>query len=186
VSGDAAVAVWLQVKQHDARAHVGKSIILGIGNVLLTDEGAGVHVARRLALQLADRGGVHVVDGGTLGFALAPLIQDAHRLIVLDAMQLNRPPGSVQRFLDAEVDKLLSHTRLSVHEIGLRDVLAISQLTGSCPPQRALIGIQPASLGWGTEPTAPVAQALDTAAGMALGLLEDPWPSAALKDGLTP
>jgi hydrogenase maturation protease len=178
-----AVSTAAALKRCDARAHVRKSIVLGIGNVLLTDEGAGVHVARRLALQLAGRDGVQVVDGGTLGFTLAPLIQDAYRLIVLDAMQLSRPPGTVQRFLDAEVDELLSQTRLSVHEIGLRDMLAISRLTDSCPPQRALIGIQPASLEWGTEPTPLMAQALSTAADMARNLLEDPWPGAALEDG---
>jgi hydrogenase maturation protease len=165
---------------------VRKSVVLGIGNVLLSDEGAGVHAARRLTQRLAGRGDVQVLDGGTLGFTLAPLIADTDRLIVLDAMQLNRPPGTVQRFLDAEVDELLCHTRLSVHEIGLRDMLAISHLTGSCPRQRALIGIQPASLDWGTEPTALVAQALDTAAEMVLGLLADPWPACPLEDRPNP
>jgi hydrogenase maturation protease len=139
-----------------------------------------------LALQLAGRDDVQVVDGGTLGFTLAPLIQGAHRLIVIDAMQLNGPPGTVQRFLDAEVDELLNQRRLSVHEIGLRDMLAIAQLTDSCPSQRALIGIQPASLEWGTEPTVPVAQALDTAANMVRKLLAAAWPSAAPEGDVNP
>jgi hydrogenase maturation protease len=154
-----------------------RSVVLGIGNVLLTDEGAGVHAARLLAQRLAGRADVQVLDGGTLSFTLAPLIAGADRLIVLDAMQLGEPPGTVQRFLDAEVDEILGRARLSVHEIGLRDMLDIARLGESCPRQRALVGIQPGSLDWGTEPTAAVAAALCAATDITLGLLAA-WPTA--------
>jgi hydrogenase maturation protease len=161
-----------------AEVPVTRSVVLGIGNVLLTDEGAGVHAARLIAQRLAGRTCVQVLDGGTLSFTLEPVIAGADRLIVLDAMQLGAPPGTVQRFLDAEVDEVLGRARLSVHEIGLRDVLEISRLADSCPRQRALVGIQPASLDWGTEPTAPVVAALEIASKMTLGLL-DAWPERA-------
>lgn len=155
-----------------------RSLVLGIGNLLLTDDGAGVHAARLIAQHLAGRSDVQVLDGGTLSFSLEPIIAGTERLIVLDAMQLGAPPGTVQRFLDAEVDQLLRRARLSVHEIGLRDVLEISRLADSCPRQRALVGIQPESLDWGTECTAPVAAALETMSRIALGLLAA-WPGHA-------
>lgn len=152
-----------------------RSVVLGIGNVLLTDDGAGVHAARRLAGELAAREDVRVFDAGTLSFTLAPAIESADRLIVLDAMELGEPPGSVRRFLDAEIDRLLTRGRLSVHEVGLRDMLAIARLSDRLPRERALIGIQPESLDWGTEPSARVAPAIDRIVGLTLGLL-DAWP----------
>ncbi|HEY6927807.1 MAG TPA: HyaD/HybD family hydrogenase maturation endopeptidase, partial [Steroidobacteraceae bacterium] len=152
------------------------TLILGIGNVLLSDDGAGVHVARCLARRLAGHDAVQVLDGGTLSFTLAPLIAGAQRLIILDATQLDGPPGHIQTFIGEGVDGLLGRARLTVHEIGLRDVLDLARLSGELPPERALIGIQPASLEWGTEPTPVVAEVLDSVAARALELLEH-WPA---------
>ena len=155
-----------------------KTLILGIGNILLSDDGAGVHVALLLAQRLAGREDVEVLDGGTLSFTLAPLVAGSARLIVLDATELEQTPGTVRTFIGAEVDRLLGRARLTVHEIGLRDVLEISRLAGELPQERALVGIQPASLGWGTEPTPPVAAALECAAGQVLDLLTlEHWPA---------
>ena len=73
-----------------------RSVVLGIGNILLTDDGVGVHVARHLEGLLQSRDDVEVIDAGTLSFTLAPVIADAERLIVIDAAQLNAPPGTVR------------------------------------------------------------------------------------------
>jgi hydrogenase maturation protease len=155
---------------------VARSLILGIGNVLLRDDGAGVHAASLLAQQFAGRDDVRVLDAGTLSFTLAPLVENSERLIVLDAMQLDAPPGTVRRFLDEGVDAALGRARLSVHELGLRDVLQLACLSGRCPTRRALIGIQPGSLDWGTAPTNAVSAALPAAAALAAELLEF-WPT---------
>jgi hydrogenase maturation protease len=152
------------------------SLILGVGNLLLTDDGAGIHAVRVLANRLAGRTDVQVLDAGTLSFTLAPVIESADRLIILDATQLNRPAGTVQCRLDAEVDEFLGRARLSVHEIGLRDVMDAVRLLGALPRERALIGIQPASLEWGTELTSRVAEGVQAAVQMALDLLES-WPA---------
>ena len=143
--------------------------------MLLTDDGAGVHAARILQARLAARPAVTVLDAGTLSFTLAPSIENAGSLIILDAAQLGRPPGSIQCFLDDELDGFLGRSRLSVHEIGLRDLMDIARLAGRLPDKRALIGIQPQSLEWGTEPTPTVAAALESAVQSALELL-DAWP----------
>ena len=158
-----------------------RSVILGIGNVLLSDDGAGVHAARLLAERLANRDDVCALDAGTLSFTLAPLIEAADRLIILDATQLNQAPGSVQCFLGSELDRFLGRARLTVHEIGLRDVMDVVRLAGTVPPERALIGIQPASLEWGTEPTPCVAESLETIVRMTFDLL-DSWPPHTQQD----
>jgi hydrogenase maturation protease len=152
------------------------SLILGVGNLLLTDDGAGIHAARVLANRLAGRTDVQVLDAGTLSFTLAPVIESAERLIILDATQLDRPAGAVECLLDAEFDEFLGGARLSVHEVGLRDVIDGIRLSDRLPPERALIGIQPASLDWGMELTRGVAAGVDTAVQMALDLLEF-WPA---------
>jgi len=155
---------------------VTQSVILGVGNILLTDEGAGVHAARRLALQLADRPHTQVLDVGTLSFSLAPIIEAADRLIILDAADFGGAPGTVRCFLDGEIDHFLSRPQLSVHEIGLRDLMDIARLTERLPGERALIAIQPESLSWGSEPTPAVETGLGEAVHLTSALLES-WPA---------
>lgn len=153
------------------------TIIMGVGNMLLTDDGAGVHAARALAQRLASRVDVTVLDAGTLSFTLVPLVEAADRLIILDAAQLELPAGSIRYFLNAEIDEFLGRSQLSVHEIGLRDVMDMARLAGRLPPERALIGIQPVSLDWGTELTPRVTAGVDQAVQLALDWL-DRWPAS--------
>jgi len=153
------------------------SLILGVGNVLLSDDGAGVHAARSLADSLAGRPDVQVLDGGTLSFSLAPLIEDADRLVLIDAAELGEAPGSVRCLFGEEIERFLGRARLSVHEVGLRDMLEIARLADALPLERALIGIQPATLDWGLEPSSAVAAGIAQAVQLALQLLEE-WPVA--------
>lgn len=139
-------------------------MVLGIGNTLLQDEGAGVHAMRRLQQDSPDLAGVEFMDGGTLSFALAGPIGEADCLLVVDAAELDSPPGTVEVFCDAEMDHFLGASRKrSVHEVGLLDLLAVTHLTGDLPPRRALIGIQPETLNWGEELSPTVMAALPTA-----------------------
>lgn len=147
-------------------------MVLGIGNTLLQDEGAGVHAMRRLQLDAADLAGVEFIDGGTLSFTLAGPIGAVDCLLVIDAAELGSPPGAVEVFCDAEMDRFLGANRKrSVHEVGLLDLLAVTHLTDSLPPQRALIGIQPAVLDWGENPSTAVALALPLACARARALI---------------
>jgi hydrogenase maturation protease len=116
-----------------------------------------------------------LLDAGTHSISLAPLIETADRLIEIDAAQLHQPPGTVECFLDAAVDRFLSRSRLSVHEIGLRDLMDVARLMGNLPARRAFIAIQPESLEWGPAPTPAVAASLNQAVTLAL-LLLDEWP----------
>ena len=151
---------------------IGDTLVLGIGNTLLADEGAGIHLLNYLRDNHADLPGVTWLDGGTLGFILAPQVEDCDNLIVLDAAQLGREPGSISLFTGADMDAFVSQGTLSVHEVGLADLLSIARLTGRLPPNRALLGIQPQTLGWGEHPSEAVAAAIPGAAREVVELLQ--------------
>jgi hydrogenase maturation protease len=150
-----------------------KTVVLGIGNTLLGDEGAGVHALRALETRAGDLADVEYLDGGTLSFTLAAAIEEADQLIVLDAAQLNAVPGTVQLFEDDAMDRFLGNRRkASVHEVGLIDLMVMARLAGRFPERRALIGIQPEYLDWAEAPTAAVAAAIPQVCDLALDVLE--------------
>ncbi len=148
------------------------TIVLGVGNTLLTDEGVGVHVVERLRREHSDLDAVEYLDGGTLSFTLAGPMADADQLIVIDAAELKAAPGTVTLFENEAMDDYLGRgKRRSVHEVSLLDLLAIAHLTDSLPARRALIGIQPQELGWGDVPSPAVAAAIPAACDMTLDLI---------------
>lgn len=146
--------------------------VIGIGNSLMTDDGAGVHVAMRLASHV-DPQKVRVLDGGTLSFTLLDEVEQTDYLIIVDAAELDAEPGTVQAFHDKEMDAYLSNSvRPSVHEVNLLDVLTAARLRRTMPAHYSLVGIQPHALGWGTEPSDVLKPAIDKAHDLILGLIE--------------
>jgi hydrogenase maturation protease len=146
-------------------------LVLGVGNTLMSDDGVGVRMMERLRGECPDLPGVTYLDAGTLSFVLLPEIQDCGALMVLDAAQLGDSPGSFRHFEGSQMDDFLRTARCSVHEVGIRDLLDLARLTGTLPPRRAFVGIQPAETGWGEALSAPVAAALPGAIRLARGLL---------------
>lgn len=154
-------------------------LVLGLGNVLLTDDGIGVHATVDLAAQQDEQTGesaFRVRDGGTIGLALLPDIEAANGLIAVDAMALGEKPGTVRVFEGEAMDARLRGRRTSVHELALADLMDASALIGRKPERRALVGIQPHSLGWGLEPTPDVAAAIPQVHA-AVGALVERWRS---------
>jgi len=147
-----------------------RTLVMGVGNVLLADEGAGVHAMRYLADHY-DLPDTTYLDAGTLSFTLAADIADADQLIVFDAAQIDSEPGDVRVFEDGEVDDFLKSGRCSVHEVGFADLMDIARLEGYLPERYALIGIQPEQLGWGDHPSETVRRAMPRAAGNAAALI---------------
>ena len=140
------------------------TLILGIGNTLLADEGTGVHMLDYMRRHYPDLTGVEYLDGGTLSFTLAPWIEEADNLIVIDAAELDAPPGTVEVFSGQEMDRFAGKTKRSVHEVSLGDLLAIAHLTEAIPENRVLIAIQPENVDWGSCLSNPVKRALPIAA----------------------
>lgn len=148
-----------------------KTLILGIGNTLLSDEGVGVHMLDFLRRNHPELAAATLLDGGTLSFTLAPWIEDAEQLVVIDAAELNAAPGTVQVFEGADMDSFAGRTKRSVHEVSLGDLLSIAHLTDALPDRRALVAIQPQLVDWGHELSKPVGDALSVAAHEVTGLL---------------
>lgn len=131
-----------------------KIVILGVGNLLLSDEGVGVHVANDL-MKMDLPSNVSVVEGGTDGFRLLNVITEADRLIVIDAVKGDSNPGSIYRFDIDDVRHCPSGFKTSVHQIGILEVIDLSELIGK-KPHTTIIGIEPKSLEMGMELTPEV------------------------------
>jgi hydrogenase maturation protease len=145
--------------------------VLGIGNRLLGDDGAGPAVIAQLMSGAAAPSGVIYQDGGTIGLALLPEIEDAAGFIAIDAAELNAPPATVSVFEGGAMDALLSSRKLSVHEAGLSDLLSAAALSGTLPSRRALVAIQPATVEWGLILSPAVAEAIPAACAAVSALL---------------
>lgn len=156
-----------------------KTLVLGIGNTLLTDEGVGVHVLQALESTLAHLPDVTLLDGGTLSFTLAGPIEEADALIVVDAANIQSRPGEWRLLEGDEMDTfLMSNRKSTVHEVGLTDLRAIAILAGHWPGKRAMLAIQPDIVDWGEYPTPAVAAAIPPACTAIHDLIRD-WQHVA-------
>jgi hydrogenase maturation protease len=151
----------------------GTTLVLGIGNSLRRDDGAGIHAIHYLRANYPASPDVVFMDGGTLGFTLAGPIAEADRLIVIDATNLAAAPGTVRLFQGAEMDGFLINgkKRTTAHEAGLVDLMLMAQWTNSVPRQRALIGIQPESLDIGEDPNEAVRRAIPAVCNLVMELI---------------
>ncbi|MDI3280206.1 MAG: HyaD/HybD family hydrogenase maturation endopeptidase [Bacillota bacterium] len=134
-------------------------LVLGVGNILLKDEGVGVRVVE--ALRSRDLPpGVELMDGGTLGLDLMSPISRADRLIVVDAVQAGDEPGAVYRFRADEVDvKRMPIT--SLHQVSLFEVLSLCKQMGQAPREVVVIGVEPKEINWGMELTPEIQQRVE-------------------------
>ncbi len=144
-------------------------LILGLGNELFTDEGVGVVAAREM--EQLGLPAVEVIDGGTLGLALLPVIEGRRALLVLDAvLAQDRDPGEIVVY---EGDDLRRESRLlySAHQLGVTEVLAAADLVGSTPGRVAAVGMVPASVKTGYGLSAVATAALPAMVETALGIV---------------
>lgn len=139
------------------------TLVIGIGNNLMGDDGAGIHAIERLrGRALPDH--VELIDGGTLSFTLLEQVENADFLVIVDAAELDAEPGTVQVFMNDEMDEFLATSRRpSVHEVNLLDVLTAARLRRRMPARYAMVGIQPLDVEWSCAPSGPVDKAVDEA-----------------------
>lgn len=125
-------------------------VVLGLGNLLRRDEGLGIRALERLQARFALPETVLPVDGGTLGLDLLCYLEDAERVLVLDAALTGGPPGTLLRIVGDNVPAFFG-MRTSPHEVALADLLAVTKLRGTEPRELVLLGMQPRELklGWG-------------------------------------
>ncbi|SRR5690554_3375298 len=131
-----------------------KSIgIMGLGNLLLSDEGFGVHCIQYLEKNYQLPENVEVIDGGTGGILLAPFIEEHDELYVIDVVDIEDAPGSVHYFTDADMRCGDIQTRMSPHQVGMLDILDICRIRGMVPDKVHFIAVVPESLEPGMELT---------------------------------
>ncbi len=147
------------------------TVILGLGNPLRGDDGAGLLAMEALRTR-SPRQDCRFVDGGTLSFPLTEVLGEAARLIVIDAARFDAPAGTVRVFVDEAMDDFVArHPCSSVHEVGLAELLDMVRLLDALPAPRALIGIRPRSVDWSPVPSPEVAAAIPRACEQARTLL---------------
>jgi len=129
-------------------------LVLGLGNILLSDEGVGVKAVEELQNRYDCSDAVEIVDGGTMGLELLPYFEERSHILIVDAVKSGNEPGTVTRIEDPPA---FLQEKTSPHQIGLPDVLRIAAITGSLPRNVILLGIEPKQLSTGLDLSAEVA-----------------------------
>lgn len=134
-------------------------LVLGLGNILFGDEGLGVHAVQQLSRVCNLPDGVRCLDGGTLGLDLLCYFTADVRILILDAVRTSGAPGSLIRLEGSQIPAALSQ-KMSMHQLGLQDLMAASALRGMLPERVVLWGMQPALMDWSTDLSAEVERAM--------------------------
>lgn len=146
-------------------------LVLGLGNPVMADDGVGLAALERLRAGFQLAPGVELVDGGTWGMRLLPMIEDAERVLFLDAIAGGGPPGSLVRLDGAAIPRMLGVGKLSPHQLDLQDVLAAATLRGRVPREMVALGVQPAVVEMRVGLTPAVEAAVDPLVAKALEVL---------------
>ncbi len=141
-----------------------KKLVLGVGNLLLTDEGIGIHAIQRILEEKRLPEDVDIVDGGTAGLALLYYLEGVDTLVIIDAVETGGPPGTIIRLAGDRIPVYMS-LKVSPHEITLPDFLAAAQLRDLYPKEVIVWGMQPRSLEVGVDLSPDVEARLDTLVG---------------------
>ncbi len=124
--------------------------VLGLGYILLRDEGVGVHAVNALKERYVFSADVELIDGGTMGLDLLPFIEGKDKVLITDAADFGEKPGTI-KIIEGKGIPAFLNTKLSVHQIGLPDMLFAADIMGITPPDICLVGIQPGDTGTGLE-----------------------------------
>ena len=141
-----------------------KTLVLGVGNKLLSDEGVGVHVVERLAAGNGIPEEVQLLDGGTLGMDLLYYLEGIENLLLVDAVEMHKEPGTMIRLEGEDVPAFLA-MKISPHQIGVPDMLAAARFKDLYPKRLVLWGIQPELLGIGLDLSPLIKSKIDTLVG---------------------
>lgn len=147
-----------------------RALVLGIGNILIQDEGIGVRALEWLQAHCVCPN-VQLIDGGTMGLNLLHYLEGIDHLLILDAIQANKPPGSIITLRGNAVPAFLG-MKISPHQIGVHDLLAVAQLKDSTPPEVVILGVQPQNLGVGLELSPAVATRVEPLGHLAIEQLK--------------
>jgi len=144
-------------------------LVLGLGNILLSDEGVGVKVVEELQRCYEFSDSIEIIDGGTMGMELLPYFDDRSHILIVDAVKTDNKPGTIVRIDDPPA---FFSTKISPHQIGLADVLGAAAITDNLPRNLTLFGIEPKEMSTGLDLSPAIAQNLDRLVDMVVAELE--------------
>ncbi len=144
--------------------------VLGLGNLVHCDDGAGVHAIHQLQTDSRVPPGVALIDGGTLGLSLLAHLSGFRRLLVLDAVDAGEKPGTLLRLEGQALADMPG--KASVHQMGFSDLMVAMRLLGDVPEEVVVLGVQPLSTEWSAELSAPVAKTMNALVDAAIGQLQ--------------
>ena len=147
-----------------------RALVIGLGNPLMGDDGAGLAALARLRDDWVLPEGVELVDGGTWGMNLLPIIEGCPCVLLLDAIDAGSPPGTLTVLERAEIPRYFQ-LKLSPHQIDLREVLGLAELRGKLPARLIAIGVQPERIEMGITLSPSVARGVDKIAHAAVDAL---------------
>lgn len=147
-----------------------KIFVIGVGNTIRSDDGLGVHALHRLRMHARTPRDVVCIDGGTIGLELASYVWGASRLLLIDSVDAGQPAGTLIRMDGNDLRNLPGG--ITVHQLGITDLVASLSLACEEPPDIVLLGVQPASTDWGTSLTANVQAAVAPLVEVAIEILE--------------
>lgn len=153
-----------------------RTVVMGVGNPLLGDDGLGLAALERLSERWELQGDVDLVDGGTWGLSLLPIIEDATRLLLLDAIDIGAAPGTAVEIPREGLPRYFA-AKLSPHQIDLSEIFALAELRGTMPCVAMAIGIQPATIALSDGLTGSVKAQLDELVRRAVAVLSS-WGHA--------
>lgn len=154
-----------------------RKIVLGLGNILNRDEGVGVHALNALEQHLKEsfreaQIPVELIDGGTLGLNLLPIVEESSYLLVLDAINAGKTPGSLVELRRDEIP-LYRGIKMSEHQITFQEILGLAKFREKFPPNLRLIGIQPGNIELGIELSPTVAASIQEVIARSLAILKE-------------
>lgn len=132
--------------------------VVGLGNLMRTDDAVGMLALDRLKVGLQMPRGVKLIEGGTLGLDLIYPLHGITHLLAMDAIDAGEEPGTILRFAGDGIANMPASK--SVHLLGFSDLIGAMRLTGDAPEEVVVLGVQPKTIAWGTELTWTVERAL--------------------------
>jgi len=131
------------------QTHRNDVVVIGLGNLLLSDEGIGVHLIRRLSERQDKFPLVEFIDAGTGGMNVLHLIANRKKAVIIDCVKMGKKSGTIRRFEPADVQTTKKMTHFSLHEADILRIIELSRQLGECPDQIVIFGIEPESLELG-------------------------------------
>ncbi len=137
------------------------TVVIGLGNLLLSDEGIGIHLIRKLSEHQDKFPSVEFIDAGTGGMNVLHLIANRKKAVIIDCVKMGKKPGTIKRFEPTDVQTTKKMMHFSLHEADILRIIELSRQLGECPDKIVIFGIEPESLELGQKPSKTLSDGID-------------------------